>query len=371
VLKGFTAVRGMDLDSARKNFDEANKINPTQRGLWAGYAAVAEMLGKTSEVKTSMQHELAFHPEEVQLYRPFVQVQLRSGDTTGALATLHAWTKVAPDTPDASVALANQLESMKRHEEALKEAQAAIAHLEPAKVDLTDLRIVAARAQVSLGQAQEAAASVSPLLATVDDPRKVNEIAYLLSEAGTNLREAEQAQAKALAKREQDTMDWTLTDNLRPQFGMESEISAEWDTMGWILFREGKYSEALGYVGAASRGVSQDEIRNHLSAIAAALHRPALAAESDQKLRTVPLGPANGRQGVAGCNLLIVDGKIIDIALTHDESASTHTLEHPEALLKAADLHMLFPPNSKAHLVRTGFVNCHANSCDLVLAPIK
>ena len=370
IMKGFASVRALDLDSARKSFDEANKLNPTQHGLWAGYAAVAEMLGKVFETSADLQHELAFHPEEVQFYRPLVQLQLKSGDTAAALATLHTWVKAAPDTPDASLALANQLQSMKRYNEALDEAQSAIARLESTKADLIDLRIVAANAQVSLGYMKEAAASVAPLLQGLQDPVKINDITYILAEAGSNLLDAEQAQARLLSKRDEESANWALSDDLRPKFAVETQISAEWDTMGWILYQEGKYSEALGYIEAAIHGISQETIHKHLLALATALHRPALAAGSGPKFRTITLGPANGRHGVAGFNFLVVDGRIIESSPTDDQSASTAVLERPEALLKSANLHSLFPPNSKVHLIRAGYLNCHSNTCELVLKPL-
>ena len=53
-----------------------------------------------------------------------------------------------------------------------------------------------------------------------------------------------------------------------------------------------------------------------------------------------------------------------------EESASPGPLHtDPAQFLKAADLKALFPPGSKAHLLRSGFVNCHSGDCELVLSP--
>jgi hypothetical protein len=103
------------------------------------------------------------------------------------------------------------------------------------------------------------------------------------------------------------------------------------------------------------------------------MHSPAASAaarKGDQELRTFPLGPSHGQNGVAPFVLLLSDGKVADSAPDKSPTSTTPTLPHPEQYLKAADLHALFAPGSKAHLVRSGMVNCHQNTCELILAPL-
>ncbi len=85
--------------------------------------------------------------------------------------------------------------------------------------------------------------------------------------------------------------------------------------MAWILFHQGKFTEAYGYENAAMHGIDNKEVRDHLTAINAVLHDPAATATlhaENQKLRTFSLGPANGRNGTASFTLVIADGKVID-----------------------------------------------------------
>lgn len=116
------------------------------------------------------------------------------------------------------------------------------------------------------------------------------------------------------------------------------------------------------------------EFRDHLATINAVVHSPTATAAlraDDQKLRTFSLGPAGGHPGVAPFTLLIADGKVLSsLPDKSSSSASTTTLPNAAQYLKAADFRTLFPPASKAHLIRTGFVNCHSGACDLILAPI-
>jgi hypothetical protein len=150
-------------------------------------------------------------------------------------------------------------------------------------------------------------------------------------------------------------------------------MAAEWDTMALILLHEGKFTQALGYATAAIHVTNTDDVRADLIAISAVTHHPATAASlraDDQKLRTFAVGPAAGHQGVIYVTLLLADGKVID-STSENTASPAPPLSDVAKYLKAADLRALFPPGSKAHLIRSGFVNCHIGGCELILAPIR
>lgn len=117
------------------------------------------------------------------------------------------------------------------------------------------------------------------------------------------------------------------------------------------------------------------DVRDHLAALAIALHTPALAHAEAQKLRTLALGPAKGRHGTAELRVLVANGSVADTGpfsadLTRSDTAYKPGLTDGPALLKAADLHKLLPPGSNAHLIRNGIVNCFGTVCQFVLVPI-
>lgn len=369
VMKGVEAIRMRDLDAGRQSLDEARAINPTEEGLWVGYGMLGYLLGKQTEAMNDMQHELTYHPDEVQYYFPVAQQQQRNGDTDGAVETLRSWVKAAPDSVKAWDSLAGTLEQVHRHDEALGQAQAGLKRLAGSDADLTPLRLVAANAKVSLGRQQEAAEDVAPLLAKTTDPALTNDIAYVLAEAGSHLPEAEAAQTKVIAQLEAETTDWTLTQDRRPLFNTQQNLAADWDTLGWILYKEQRYPEALGYFEAALRTRQNSVVTEHLAATLTAMHR-APDHRNELERRTYSLGAANGRHGVASFALLIADGKVVSSDPEQNDS-STPKLPDADKLLERADLHALTPPGSKAHLVRTGFVNCVGSRCELVLGPVQ
>ncbi len=375
VASAANKLRTMDPDGARALLDQAKRINPTQRGLWMAYAGIASQFGAGSEAVEDLRRELTYHPEEVSLYAFIGQEQQRRGDRDAALATYRKWAAAAPSSPEAATSLVYGLSQQKQYGPAAEAGTAAIARISQSPTDLVDLRLAVADAQVRSGAKAAAAAGVAPLLDVVTDPNKVNGITYILAEGKLNLPAAEVAQRRAIASLEAETANWTLSEAPVLVNRQQAAIAAAWDTLGWILFQQGKFPEALAYIEPAARVLDHQDVRDHLAALATALHNPALAQLEQQKLRTLPLGPAKGRHGTAELRLLLASGSVTDTGpmstdLTIANSSYKPGLTDGPALLKAADLHQLLPPGSSAHLIRNGIINCFSTVCQIVLVPI-
>ena len=364
--------RSFDLDGARKLLDQAAAINPTQAGLWSAYAGVAQLLGMKNQLLEDMHKELTYHPEEVQFYKPVAMVELGTSDPKASTATLRAWVKAAPDSVDAAVALVSQLQSLKFPDEALKEAKAAMLRVKASDADLVPLRILEAKAQVDVGYTSIAGMAVAPLLASLTDPVQINDVARILAESSSHLDEAATAEARIIAGAEIASASWNTSGDLKLILAQEIALASKWDTMALVLMRKGDFTQALGYDNAAIHVLYTKDAHDHLTTINQMIHNPAEAATlhaDDQKLRTFPLGPANGRSGVASFTLLLADGKVLN-STPEQSDPSTPALHGAQQLLQAADLKALFPPGSQALLVRSGFVNCHTGVCELILAPL-
>jgi len=373
VRDAMRSLQGMDLDTGRKDLDDAEKINPTEPGLWSGYAMAAQLLGKQTEVLADLQHEITYHPDETLLFPVLYQGQIRMGDRTDALKTLHAWEKAAPDDPTPPTDLVNELTRSKNYSDALREGWEAIDRLQPSHPDLVELRIATANAQADMGQTKEAAAAVEPLLKTVTDPMQQNDIDYVLAEANVDLEEARATQVSIIAKAEGETADWSADTNYAMTMQQQSHLAADWDTLGWILYRQGQLEDAFSYCLAALYIDPNQAVRNHVIAIANAQHKPSaitIAHKSDPELRTIHLAPSNGRHGVASVNVLLSGGKVLDSHADANASSSMPKLAGAKDLLDKADLRVFFPPGSTARLVHSAFVNCSDDSCSLILAPI-
>ena len=363
----------MDLDAGRKHLDDAAKINPTEPNLWIGYAMAAQLLGKQTEILADLQHELTYHPDETRYYPFLYDSQVRMGEHDASVQTLRAWEKAAPDNPDPAMYLVDALKEMKKPADALLEGRQAIDRLQTTHPDLDALRIAVAGVQADTGQKKEAAAAVASLLESVTDPMLVNNIDYILAEAGANLEEAKAKQASIIAEAEARTMNWSVNTQYALTMQDQNHLATEWDTLGWLLYKQGKFEDAFSYCLAARYSNSDSTVRDHLIAIATAMHKPsaiAIAHKTDQDFRTIRLAPSNGRHGVAPVNVLLIDGRVLDSRADGDPNSSMPKLAGAQELLTKADLHVFFPPGSRARLVRSAFVNCSTGGCDLILAPV-
>jgi len=85
------------------------------------------------------------------------------------------------------------------------------------------------------------------------------------------------------------------------------------------------------------------------------------AQKSLQELRTVSLGEAGGRDGVAEYRLLLAYG-VVERA----EATGEKTLPGGVELIETMKVPEMFPKDSKAKLVRGAMLNCHAGTCELV-----
>ena len=99
-----------------------------------------------------------------------------------------------------------------------------------------------------------------------------------------------------------------------------------------------------------------DKLRRSSGKTSAQAHNPVVQE------RAIPLGPANGRSGNAEYRILFKGGKAV-----RSEPTGEKTVPGADAMVGAGKFDNLFPAGSHAALVRTGFVNCHAKVCELIL----
>jgi len=84
-----------------------------------------------------------------------------------------------------------------------------------------------------------------------------------------------------------------------------------------------------------------------------------------QAARTFPLGPAHGRSAASEYKLLLSREKVERA----EPQATPVPVQDAGNLLQVFRTEAFFPPGSEARLFRTGFVNCHQATCELVLNP--
>jgi hypothetical protein len=401
VQEAFVAMRSMNVTDAEPLLNRAKALNDKQKLLWAGYGYLATLRGASNEALEDYHKELALHPDAYAVYPSIVYSQMQSRKRADAMATLHDWAAADPSDPSPSIQLSAMQLADGKADAAYETMVAAIANLPEEKRQQDNVLLALTNAEMKNGMQAKAAATLVELLKTTDDALTLNDAAYSLSDANLELPAAEAAERKALAKMDAETASWTLEESPALLKQKTSLLAASWDTMGWILFREGKLDESRSYVEAAWHNRGDAVVGEHLGDIQMAQHRSDLAltsyelakksggpvAELDAKqaaarkaggkaapggeaaaelvkVRTIKLGPAQGRQGAAEYRMLIANGKV-ELSKPATEKQITGATE----MLRGMKAGELFPSGSAAKLAKTGILNCHAGECEMVFEP--
>jgi tetratricopeptide (TPR) repeat protein len=359
-----------DVKGMERDLKEVRSLDPKARRLWAWEGALAWLYGKTNEAIADDRKELALYPDEVDRWAAIVWYQGRQNDKEGAEETLRQWAKAAPNDPKPLMALSAALMMDKRNDDAMAAANEAVGRSEAGTAEGNQARLQFGKAAIAAGKNEKGAAALVELLKNSDDPLMLNDAAYSLADAKLEMPLAEASERKALETLTAETASWTLDENPQTLQAKTSLLLASWDSMGWILYREGKFAEAESWLEAARLGRPDAEVLGHVAKVRAALKDAGSkavdpdAGKSEQQIRTVPLGASGGKTGVAEYRMLVAHGHVERAEATGDER-----IEGGEDLLKRADMTRFFPKDSEAKLVRSGMVNCVAGKCDLVLEP--
>jgi tetratricopeptide (TPR) repeat protein len=286
---------------------------------------------------------------------------------------------------------------------------AAIDRIPAARREDPALQVVLGRALLLAGNPKSGSATLSAVLKQATDPMTRNNAAYQLAQAGVELPLAETASRQAIDQFTDQTSHFTLEDSPETLRASRLSLASNWDTLGYVLFREGKLDEARSFVSAAWTSKPSDEVGEHLGDILAAQgDKPAALAtyelafatipardttnahgfpkdlqtradalrkagvastaadpgEALLSLRTVPLDVPNAATGEVEYRLLLKFGKAIKA-----EPTAAEPIPGVDEAIARADFSRLFPANSQALIVRTAHVNCHSGACELILEP--
>lgn len=391
-------------DGARSTLDKIKAKNPDEPFLWGSYGVLAMMKFDYEEAKSDFARELEKHPDNPGAAAALAEAQLRSGDSSAARKTLQSYLTKHPDEEKLSRYLVKMQRDAHDYAGALKTLQAASDQAPEDKI----LRVEIGETLLLLNRKEEAAAAVKSALDGADDPQILNGAAYVLSETGLSLHVAEEASRTCITKLEEKSATITTAEANSKSFSESQLIVASWDTLGWILFQEGKYDQAKPLLLSAWTNSLRGEVGDHLGQLYEALDQKqqAINAYSLADAAMTQDVPANVRQHVkdrmaqlkakgvnpttSGASTLqevrsftvprpgetvgwgafrleIAAGKVLEAK----QMSGEHHLEGLEKNLGDMKFPELVPPESKAHLLKSAVVNCSkgAKTCEVVLVP--
>lgn len=414
VASAYEALQVPDVTTATRMLDEALAKNVSQAGLWEAYGLAAVRRGEMTEAVRDFEKELALHPEEYAVYQQIVALDFQQEKPAEGIAVLRRWVAADPGDFQPTTMLVNALVAENDPKGAVAAGDAGIQGLSAEKRRNEDLRFAMAVAELKAGMKEKGKADLTALLTTTENSGMLNSAAYELAVAGEQLGLAEASTRAALDKMATQSKAWTLDESTQTLRGTSGLIEATWDTMGWILFKEGRSEEAEGYLRAAWQNTQRVEVGEHLGDLLARkgdkagamkIYEMAMStiptfdmlgrrkekespdavrirgkivalggkgpkagdvreAEAVQAIRTIPLGSAGGRNGRAEYKMLLSSAGVERVLRTGDKD-----LAGGEGMVKGAKLAGFFPAGAEERLVRFGFLNCHSGGCDLVLEP--
>ncbi|MGB9407837.1 MAG: DUF3857 domain-containing protein [Terracidiphilus sp.] len=407
------SIQHHEFEAAQSQLDEARSLNPEQAYLWTNYGYLEFQRGNMSAAITDYRKELALYPNNYGPYSALAEAQNILGQEKEAQETLRNWATAQPDNPAPVTALISLLLDENHATEAVAVAETGVARFPEKHKRDQRLQMYTGKAQLAAGMKLKGETTLLALLLTTTDPGMMNDAAYELGNAGLDLPLVESKAKEALDKFTAESKTWNLQQNPQNALAKSRLIFATWDTVGWLLYRQGKIAEAESYIQSAWLNRQDAEVGEHMAEIAEAkgnsdealrflelalatypnYQRPGVrktpsviqkeltehidalrktgtrepsgnADEALLQLRTISLGDAGGFTGTAEYSLLLSNGEVLDIQKISDK-------EVPGARerIKGVKFTALWPKGSEAQLVRNAILNCHTGICELVLEP--
>lgn len=411
--QAYQEFRAHNYQSTRELLEKVKALNDQQTGLWGEYGALDWTSNKT-QAMADYKKEIELHPETLFAYKDLTNLYMSDGRYPEAEQTLEAWAKADPADAQPHVRLGS-LQLMQKH---YKQAESSFQEAIVLSTEPNQSKVQLGEAQLKAGDTEAGKKTLHALMDTSDDATLLNGAAYELGDSGVDLPESEAASRKAVQIVEAETATATLVSAGEKDFGNVVALAADWDTLGWIDFKENKLTEAEGYVRSAWMLMATPEVGEHLGKIyeaerkkedALTTYRLAVKSMGNRRLPptyaemkaemegsadalakagvhekpgphirqggdelaalrtyTIP-SPLQGQYASADFLLLLGDNRAEDVRFLKGDEA----LKKAAPALLAATYRAPLPAGSKAKILRHGILACTTGSstCLLVLLP--
>ena len=251
-----------DLAGASALLDKARKISDSTPYLWSNYGYIELTHHNFDEAIADFHKELERHPDEGHVVVLLSLALKQSGKTMPSR-------KVLADYFDAHTGDREVTQALVSSQTAAQQYGGAVTTLEIATAaqpnDLS-LKVLLANTLLLDGRKTDAAKAAKAALdaADADDYEILNDAGYALAESGIDLPYAERSSRIAINVLEAQTAAITPAEVNSSAYAKSNLLIASWDTLGWILYLNGKLDEAEPLLVAAWRNSYHPEVGDHL-----------------------------------------------------------------------------------------------------------
>jgi len=379
----------------------AVSIDPTFSRAWIELGWMYSASGDKNSALSAYQKAVEADPNQVVPYKILAYDYAFLANRDEAIATWKKLRIIAPDDADIAPNLGGLYMAQKRYPEALAIFESA------AKGAPSD-----AFAQMRLGMVRlrsrktaEGMQAMHKALQLDPGPEMLNDVAYEMAEADTNLSEALDYSLRSIKEVEEQSQRVDFQNVQQADLQIPLTITSYWDTLGWIYFKMGDLARAESYLTPAWQLQQSGLMGDHLGQVyerqkklTAALHMYKLAFEANPRLeetpsrirnlanvslpekqmeareelismRTVRLPDLTKTDANADFDVLLaVSGKIEKANFLR----GSDVLRGAGKTLENAKFEEPFPPTSTARLVRKGILSCSSyTGCNFVFYPLS
>ncbi len=404
IQQAIQSARSGDRSAARHLLARAERLNPKQRDLWTGYAALYFAENQKESGFESIQKEIRFHPDNIVALGVLASAQKFYHRDADAIDTLRSLHKLAPDDPAVTKSLAQELVKKSKYDEVLS-------LLAPSAATGKDAELLAflGEAQLFTGHKQEGEATLQKFVAD-GNAMALNNAAYWMAETRTDLPRAAKYGTKAVEELEKKSSAIQLAELTNDDLSLMNLIAAAWDTLGWTDFQNGDAVGAEKYLKAAWSLSQRAPVADHLSQVyekqkdvPAAIHMLQLElacgrnlSEVREHLEKLKASLRGSMQTVSRTAALVQPGeelgklRTVNVSALPKQEASaeffvllngtraeeaefisgSETLKSAATALKAANFPTELPDSNATKLVRRGILSCSIYtrpSCQFVM----
>jgi tetratricopeptide (TPR) repeat protein len=387
-----------DTASATTALKYAVSLDSTFSRAWIELGWVYSAAADKSSALNAFQKAVEANPSQIVPYKILAYDYAFLGNRDDAIATWQKLKNIAPDDPDLASSLGWLYVAEKRYPEATSLFEAA------AKTNPSD-----AFAQLRLGMVRlrshnkDQGMQVMHKALQIDPGAEMlNDVAYEMAEANTNLAEALAYSQKSVQEMDERSQKVDFANVQKADLQLPFTMANYWDTLGWIYFKMDDLARAESYLESAWQLGQEGAVGDHLGQVyekqkklPAALHMYNLALEANPRLEetpsrmrnlaNVPL-PANRVNAREELNLMrtvqlpaitktdaSADFDVLLVSSGKIEGANfvrgSDILRSAGKNLENAHVEEPFPPASTARLVRRGILSCSSYGCSFVFYP--
>ena len=270
--EGFAELQARRPAEAIAKLEEAAKLDPKLPGVWFVMGSARLASGDVDGGLEALRRQTREFPKDPTGWRGLAFALMGMQRNSEAVPVLEQWAAVAPNDRDVPANLGRTLIALKRYKDAIPVLQKAV-ELNP---DSESMQFSLANAFLGNGDSEAAYAQYAKAIELTDDPAIYeNDAAYSLATRSIHMHDAERWAADAVKETEEQTLEVQSLDELDVKHvRLMNLLAADWDTLGYIYYRNGNLAQAEKYVSASWNLNQNSAVAEHLGDIYEQLHKP-------------------------------------------------------------------------------------------------